>query len=218
MVLSVAIAVRAAVSLWPYSGAGQPPMFGDYEAQRHWQEVTVNLPARSWYSNSTQNDLLYWGLDYPPLTAVHSLLLGRWAQWLNSSFVALEASRGHESSSHKTFMRSTVLLGDLLIFLPACVQFVRVISKDDKGKDSSFLKTLIILVLFPGLILIDNGHFQYNNISLGLFLWSLVALGEGSIFKAAIFFSLALNYKQMELYHALPIFLYLLRSCFPSNG
>lgn len=29
-------------------GAGKPPMFGDYEAQRHWQEVTYNLPVREW--------------------------------------------------------------------------------------------------------------------------------------------------------------------------
>lgn len=26
--------------------------------------------------NSTDNDLLYWGLDYPPLTAYHSWLMG----------------------------------------------------------------------------------------------------------------------------------------------
>lgn len=29
-------------------GAGKPPMFGDYEAQRHWQEVTYNLPVSEW--------------------------------------------------------------------------------------------------------------------------------------------------------------------------
>lgn len=30
------------------AGAGKPPMFGDYEAQRHWQEVTYNLPIQQW--------------------------------------------------------------------------------------------------------------------------------------------------------------------------
>lgn len=24
-------------------------MYGDYEAQRHWQEVTYNLPVGQWY-------------------------------------------------------------------------------------------------------------------------------------------------------------------------
>uniref|UniRef100_A0A1A9ZX93 Alpha-1,3-glucosyltransferase n=1 Tax=Glossina pallidipes TaxID=7398 RepID=A0A1A9ZX93_GLOPL len=35
--------------------------------------------------------------------------------------------------------------------------------------------------------------------------------------SAAFSFSLALNYKQMELYHALPFFTYLLRSCLVEN-
>ncbi|KAJ6662576.1 hypothetical protein lerEdw1_011713 [Lerista edwardsae] len=55
-------------------GAAKPPMYGDYEAQRHWQEVTYNLPVKQWYFNTSDNDLQYWGLDYPPLTAYHSLL------------------------------------------------------------------------------------------------------------------------------------------------
>jgi len=52
-------------------------MYGDYEAQRHWQEVTVNLNVKDWYIQSEDNDLQYWGLDYPPLTAFHSYLVGK---------------------------------------------------------------------------------------------------------------------------------------------
>ena len=59
------------------SGENQPPMYGDYEAQRHWMEVTVNLDVKQWYSNTSDNDLLYWGLDYPPLTAYHSFVNGK---------------------------------------------------------------------------------------------------------------------------------------------
>jgi len=29
-------------------GAGKPPMYGDYEAQRHWMELTINLPPKQW--------------------------------------------------------------------------------------------------------------------------------------------------------------------------
>lgn len=88
--------IRCLMSLFPYSGnaknllkpnqiqknllisTGQskPPMFGDYEAQRHWMEITFNLKPTQWYFNSSQNDLNYWGLDYPPLTAYHSYLMG----------------------------------------------------------------------------------------------------------------------------------------------
>ncbi|GFX48347.1 alpha-1,3-glucosyltransferase [Trichonephila clavipes] len=44
----LSIIVRVAVSRFPYSGAGKPPMYGDYEAQRHWMEITVNLPPNDW--------------------------------------------------------------------------------------------------------------------------------------------------------------------------
>ena len=63
-----ALLLRWTVALHPHSGAGAPPMYGDFEAQRHWMEVTVNLPLGEWYRASGRNDLLYWGIDYPPLT------------------------------------------------------------------------------------------------------------------------------------------------------
>jgi alpha-1,3-glucosyltransferase len=40
-------------------------------------EVTVNVDVQKWYTNSSDNDLLYWGLDYPPLTAYHSYINGK---------------------------------------------------------------------------------------------------------------------------------------------
>ncbi|CAF5160244.1 unnamed protein product, partial [Rotaria magnacalcarata] len=70
--LSSAIAMRWIVARYPYSGYNKPPMFGDFEAQRHWMEVTVNLPINEWYQNSSSNNLTYWGLDYPLLTAYHA--------------------------------------------------------------------------------------------------------------------------------------------------
>ena len=36
-------------------------------------EITSHLPISKWYLY----DLQYWGLDYPPLTAYHSWLLGK---------------------------------------------------------------------------------------------------------------------------------------------
>lgn len=54
-------------------GYDTPPLFGDYEAQRHWMELTTHLPSHQWY----RYDLPWWGLDYPPLTAYHSWLCGK---------------------------------------------------------------------------------------------------------------------------------------------
>jgi hypothetical protein len=62
-------------------------MFGDYEAQRHWMELTNHLPTRQWYTY----DLQYWGLDYPPLTAYHSWLCGK--MWVGFWILSLRSPR-----------------------------------------------------------------------------------------------------------------------------
>ena len=69
--------LRSQVALWPHSGMNTPPRYGDFEAQRHWLELTTALPVDEWYRNSTRNDLSYWGLDYPPLTAYHAWGCGK---------------------------------------------------------------------------------------------------------------------------------------------
>ncbi|CAG8770075.1 14497_t:CDS:2, partial [Racocetra fulgida] len=67
--LLFALYVRWTVGLNPYSGKflsyNTPPMYGDYEAQRHWMELTLHVPINQWY----YYNLDWWGLDYPPLTA-----------------------------------------------------------------------------------------------------------------------------------------------------
>ncbi|XP_063388623.1 dolichyl pyrophosphate Man9GlcNAc2 alpha-1,3-glucosyltransferase [Cydia fagiglandana] len=214
-----ALLVRWCVAAYPYSGYKKPPMYGDYEAQRHWQEITVHTPVATWYFNTTQNDLQYWGLDYPPLTAYHSFLMGKVADWIDPESVRLFASRGYENESHKTFMRWTVFLSDVYFYVSAvlviCIDAERVKPKEVVNVFKRTDLSAILFLLYPGLILIDHGHFQYNCVSLGLFLWAtfyIIAIENDVL--ATIFFVLALNYKQMELYHALPFFFYLLRKIF----
>ncbi|XP_063057876.1 dolichyl pyrophosphate Man9GlcNAc2 alpha-1,3-glucosyltransferase [Engraulis encrasicolus] len=203
----LALTTRWTVSFHSYSGAGKPPMFGDYEAQRHWQEVTYNLPVHEWYFNTTENDLNYWGLDYPPLTAYHSLLCAHVAKVINPEWVELFTSRGHESLAHKLFMRATVLVADILVYIPAVVVYCLYLVE---GSCKKKVTTIFCILLYPGLTLIDYGHFQYNGVSLGLALWGVIGLGLGWDMLGSFAFTLALNYKQMELYHSLPFFCYLL--------
>ncbi|XP_022109410.1 dolichyl pyrophosphate Man9GlcNAc2 alpha-1,3-glucosyltransferase-like isoform X2 [Acanthaster planci] len=191
--------------------AGTPPMFGDYEAQRHWMEITTNLPIKQWYTNTTDNDLLYWGLDYPPLTAYHSWLCGIIAYKINPDWVALNSSRGYESREHKLFMRYSVLAVDVLLYIPAVLAFCSWTLTEQLEVNQ--LKTAAAFLLYPGLIVIDHGHFQYNCASLGFALWAMVALATNHDLLGSIAFVLALNYKQMELYHALPFFCCLLARC-----
>ena len=100
-VFFAAVLIRSCVSLHGYSGEGVPPMYGDFEAQRHWMEVSVNLPPRTWYEHGPDNDLQYWGLDYPPLSAYLSWIIGLVACWCgHPELVALHDSRGHESEQH----------------------------------------------------------------------------------------------------------------------
>uniref|UniRef100_A0A4W4GTT5 Alpha-1,3-glucosyltransferase n=1 Tax=Electrophorus electricus TaxID=8005 RepID=A0A4W4GTT5_ELEEL len=210
MCVLLGLTTRWAVSFNSYSGASKPPMFGDYEAQRHWQEVAYNLPVHEWYLNTTDNNLSYWGLDYPPLTAYHSLLCAYVAKLINPAWVELHTSRGYESSSHKLFMRTTVLIADILLYIPAVFLYCFYLSN---GSSKKKVATALCILLYPGLILIDYGHFQYNNVSLGLALWGVVGLGSGWDLLGSLAFTLALNYKQMELYHSLPFFCYLLGKC-----
>uniref|UniRef100_A0A2M4DKG8 Alpha-1,3-glucosyltransferase n=1 Tax=Anopheles darlingi TaxID=43151 RepID=A0A2M4DKG8_ANODA len=212
--------LRAAVSLHSYSGQDTPPKYGDFEAQRHWQEITVNLPPTEWYRNTTDNDLLYWGLDYPPLTAYHSYLVGQWVRWRGKEeFVALHESRGISTEEHKHFMRNTVLLIDAILYVPAILLALHYVPGAGACSSASWLP-LALAVLYPGQMLIENGHFQCNNVSLALFV--LAAIGIAcwrATLSGAVLFCLALNYKQMELYHALPFFFQLLRYCFePPSG
>ncbi len=74
--------------------------------------------------STNSNDLNYWGLDYPPLTAYHSYITGKVSAYLNSNWTTLLESHGHESYSHKLFMRYSVLVPDIVIFFTAVVYFV----------------------------------------------------------------------------------------------
>ncbi|RKP18248.1 ALG6, ALG8 glycosyltransferase, partial [Rozella allomycis CSF55] len=101
--------LRCLVSLHGFSGFGKPPLFGDFEAQRHWMEISINIPPRDWYLNSTENPQEHWGLDYPPLSG---------GNYINPSWFALQTSWGKEDQELIFFMRTTVILIDLFFFLP----------------------------------------------------------------------------------------------------
>lgn len=47
-ILALNLLLQAVVSVGSHSGLGKPPLHGDYEAQRHWMEITINLPIHKW--------------------------------------------------------------------------------------------------------------------------------------------------------------------------
>ncbi|ORY66252.1 family 57 glycosyltransferase [Pseudomassariella vexata] len=200
---------RWAAGLWGYSGFQKPPMYGDYEAQRHWMEVTTQLPISQWYFH----DLQWWGLDYPPLTAYHSWLLGKIGALIDPSWFALYTSRGSEDPILKIFMRATVIISEYLIYIPALVIFVRRFSRMSGVAQWTAWVALVAILMQPATILIDHVHFQYNTVMLGFVTASMSSMVAGRYMWAAIFFVAALGFKQMALYYAPAVFSFLLGSC-----
>ncbi|KEP48563.1 ALG6 ALG8 glycosyltransferase [Rhizoctonia solani 123E] len=208
VIVAGTVLIRCAVGLGGYSGEGTKPMHGDYEAQRHWMEITYHLPISEWYTY----DLQYWGLDYPPLTAYISWICGLIAHKINPAWVALDASRGYESPASKHFMRMSVLLLELLVYIPAVYVYTRIAlpGRSRRTQNIAFLTVL----LQPALILIDHGHFQYNSVMLGLTLWAVNMFHLGYDLLGAVLFVASLGFKQMALYYAPAVGSYLLGKCF----
>lgn len=172
-------------------------------------EITTQLPISQWYFH----DLEYWGLDYPPLTAYHSWLLGKIGSIIDPAWYSLYTSRGIEDPTLKVFMRATVIISEYLVFIPAAVIFVRRLSKL-QGVNTWFASVALAGILMqPGTILIDHVHFQYNTVMLGFVLASMSSILAGRFMWSCVFFVCALGFKQMALYYAPAMFAYLLGVC-----
>lgn len=208
IIIVFALIVRCAVGIGSYSGENAPPMYGDFEAQRHWMEITTHIPIGQWY----YFDLQYWGLDYPPLTAFHSWLLGKIGNLIDSSWFALNVSRGLETPDLKSYMRITALFSELFLYIPAVLLFTRWMGRYYNNASTIDQTIIAAAILYqPALIIIDHGHFQYNSVMLGFSLLALVNLLYDNLCVAAILFTLAISFKQMALYYAPIFFFYLLR-------
>ena len=188
-------------------------MFGDYEAQRHWMEITTHLPVSQWYFH----DLEWWGLDYPPLTAYHSWLLGKIGGFIEPEWFALFTSRGSDDANLKVYMRATVIVSEFLTYVPAAVVFVRRFGRLNGISNWTSSLALVAILMQPSTILIDHVHFQYNTVMLGFVMASMYSMLAERYKWAAVFFVAALGFKQMALYYAFSVFAYLLGRClFPT--
>ena len=99
----------------------------------------------------------------------------------------------------------------MAVYIPAVVIFVAGYYTSQSKEEQA--ASVLLVLLQPGLILIDHGHFQFNSVSLGFSVLAVTALGRRGIAAdclGSFLFCLALNYKQMALYYALPFFCYIL--------
>ena len=132
---------------------------------------------------------------------------------IQPEWFALHTSRGFESQSLKLYMRSTVLISEYLIYVPAAVILNRRLARmrGVSAWESSIV--LVAILMQPATILIDHAHFQYNTVMLGFVLASMSSVLAGRYLWSCVFFVSALCFKQMALYFAPAIFAYLLGSC-----
>jgi alpha-1,3-glucosyltransferase len=74
LLIVLAILLRVLLGIGSYSGEGDFPNLGDFEAHRNWMSITVNRPIQSWYQ---EYDLQpWWRIDYPPIAAYLSYIFG----------------------------------------------------------------------------------------------------------------------------------------------
>jgi alpha-1,3-glucosyltransferase len=130
------------------------------------------------------------------------------SSWFEPESVALNSSRGYETLSHKIFMRATVIIVDVMLLFPSIWYTVNAFYME--SSTSVKFGVFVALAAQPGLLLIDNGHFQYNNVSLALSILAMGLIFRNHDLLGSISFSLALMYKQMSLYYAPAFFFFLL--------
>lgn len=179
-------------------------------------EVSLNVPVADWYRNTSENDLTYWGLDYPPLSGYTSWLFGKLVQAVEPEAVRLHSSRGFETSASRAAMRFTVILGDMLVFFPALI-FVSQCHYKHPGSahertvvaSRKLVAVVAFCITLPSLILIDHGHFQYNGVSLGFFLLSVALFMRQKDALGAASFCMSIYFKHMGLYYGLAVLSFL---------
>jgi alpha-1,3-glucosyltransferase len=130
------------------------------------------------------------------------------AQRIEPDMVALHDSRGHETSSSKLFMRSSVIISDLFILIPAIIWFVR--HYYPSISTAAQLGIISTIALNPPLLLIDHGHFQYNGVALGLCIAAVAAIFSNHPYIGASFFCMSVSFKTISLYYSPAIFAYML--------
>lgn len=132
---------------------------------------------------------------------------------MNPEWVELDTSVGFESVMLKQFMRWTVNASEYLLLIPGIMYFCRFWWLRNGSEFVDWSCATFAIIMQPALILIDHGHFQYNNIMLGLSLSTICNFLDQNYALAAAVFTAAISFKQMALYYAPAVFFYLLGQC-----
>ncbi|KAG0235098.1 glycosyl transferase [Actinomortierella wolfii] len=179
----------------------------DFEVHRNWLAITYSLPISKWYLEDTSE----WTLDYPPFFAWFEKLLSFFGAMVDPAMVKVD-NLEYASTATIYFQRTSVIVSELVLFW----ELQRMLAVMGNRP----LQKLINWSLFlnPGLLMVDNMHFQYNGFLYGILIHSLVDAKLGKLLRSGVLFAVLLNFKHIFLYIAPSYFVFLLRAyCFENS-
>ncbi|KAI6248906.1 Dolichyl pyrophosphate Glc1Man9GlcNAc2 alpha-1,3-glucosyltransferase [Erysiphe necator] len=175
----------------------------DFEVHRNWLAITNSLPVYQWYRDNTSQ----WTLDYPPFFAYFEWFLSHFARIVDPEITKVE-NLGYDSWQAIYFQRATVIISELVLLLALSFFVQSAPAASQKASHAA----AILLLLSPGLLVIDHIHFQYNGFLYGVLLLSLTLARENStILHSGLVFAVLLCLKHIYLYLAPAYFIYILR-------
>lgn len=166
----------------------------DFDVHRNWLAITHHLPLNQWYFDDVDGGTVH-TLDYPPLFAFFEWGLSNnfvtekllESGWLDERCLALLPDDDNEPSNRCIrFHRCTVILSDVMLFLGAYLasRAFSDVKKSNGRRQSNNGEvewiSFLLIVTNPGLIMLDNVHFQYNGVMLGILLCSIAFIIRGT--------------------------------------
>ncbi|KAL1922333.1 uncharacterized protein VTP21DRAFT_9872 [Calcarisporiella thermophila] len=172
----------------------------DFEVHRNWLAITHSLPISKWYYENTSE----WTLDYPPFFAWFEKFLSIFAKFADPDMLRVE-NLNYASNTTILYQRISVIASEVILFI-ALQRFLKVF-----GFNTTNRVLAASIFLNPGLIMVDNIHFQYNGFLFGILLLSIVEAKRGNNLLSGILFAVLLNFKHIFLYLSPAYFVYLLK-------
>ncbi|KAN0025914.1 hypothetical protein ACTFIU_001678 [Dictyostelium citrinum] len=193
----------------------------DFEVHRNWLAITSSLPISKWYFENNSE----WTLDYPPFFGWFEYFLSKFANYVDSGMLIID-NLNYKTTSTILFQRFSVIISDSLFIISTLLLsnyiyniMIQKIQNNNNNNsnnnlhwyhDKSFIISSII-ILNPGLLMVDHIHFQYNGFLKGILILSIYFLVRGNVLIGSILFSVLLNFKHIYMYMAPAFFIYLLK-------
>lgn len=154
--------------------------YGDFECHRSWQAQTYFYPPSLWYTNTTLSNNSYWPIDYPPLCSYFHRLMATTTTYHLGDLPL--TTPGYMEEEYVSYMRFWVIVSEYLIFVPSCIFLVHSLDHVENSKlffNSNHLGAVFTILMQPAMLIIDHGHFQFNQVMHGFVLLAIAFMLRG---------------------------------------